>query len=385
MIQFQNLPNRKNEDWLYTSLKSLETVQFENPTVQSSSDQLREHLSSQLMPGALAIVFVNGEFSKDLSTDLAELPEGLSWLKAENKSVTKSTLTELRHQGSYQSYQLQLSSEQSLSRPVQVHSVVTGSKALSQFEVAVKIGQRSKMILLKSSSSLGSQNLQNIKLEADIQEAAVLEFVDLQDLDLQSFSLSETNFVVSKFAKLESLCCSIGSKLSRSELSLQIIGNEASAQVHGLSMGSGTQHHDHHTLIDHQVGGSQSEQFYKSVLNHKARSVFTGKVQIHKAAQKASSDQLNRNLLLSREAQADSRPQLEVLADDVKATHGSTVGQLQEEEIFYFQSRGISRRQAIEILSLGFVEDLVFRISNSELQKFVQKRVRAVDLQGAQI
>jgi Fe-S cluster assembly protein SufD len=157
----------------------------------------------------------------------------------------------------------------------------------------------------------------------------------------------------------------------RNYYQLKFTGRHAQADVLGLAVGDQSQHFDNYTFLQHMIGENQSVQQYKSILAGTSQSVFRGRVLIEKDAQKANSSQLNNNLLLTRGAQADSIPQLEIYADDVKAGHGSTVGQLNKEEIFYFLSRGINQYEAVKMLSYGFANELIYKISSPALQNFL--------------
>ncbi len=175
-------------------------------------------------------------------------------------------------------------------------------------------------------------------------------------------------------ASLTTLSYVDGAQLSRHELSINLLGERAEVKSLGLTIAKGEQHVDHRTLIDHQVGHCQSTQIYKSILDDGSRVIFDGQVCIQQKAQKAQSSQINKNLLLSSKAEADSKPQLEILADDVKASHGSTVGQISAEELFYLQSRAVNKDLAVEMLSFGFCVDVLYQIPNDLVQiKLLEK------------
>ncbi|HRO66462.1 MAG TPA: SufD family Fe-S cluster assembly protein, partial [Pseudobdellovibrionaceae bacterium] len=141
--------------------------------------------------------------------------------------------------------------------------------------------------------------------------------------------------------------------------------------VLGLSVSTDSQHVDNTTDIDHRVGACDTEQIYKSLLDGESRAVFNGRIYIRPQAQKANSSQLNNNLLMSSKAEADSQPQLMIEADDVKAAHGSTVGHLNAEELFYLRSRGIPRRVAVPLLAYGFLADLLEDIDHEGMKAWV--------------
>lgn len=177
---------------------------------------------------------------------------------------------------------------------------------------------------------------------------------------------------------------SFGSKLSRHDLHVSLDGKGAEAVVDGLYMVQGRQHVDNFTTIEHVVGETVSEQVYKGILDGESKAAFNGRIHIHQDAQKSNASQLNNNLLLSQKAEADTKPELEIYADDVKAAHGATVGQMDPEHIFYLQSRSIPREQAVQMLARGFAQDIVFRIKEEKIRQLmhgiVDQRCEAMHL-----
>ena len=154
----------------------------------------------------------------------------------------------------------------------------------------------------------------------------------------------------------------VGGKLTRNDLNVDINGEGASPVLNGLVLLNGTQHCDNHTLLNHLVPNCPSYELYKHVLEGKATGVFKGQIYVHREAQKTDAVQNSRTLLLSDEAQMNSQPALEIYADDVKCTHGSTIGPVDEGAIFYLQSRGVSREMAVRLMTYAFAADLTRRI-----------------------
>lgn len=150
----------------------------------------------------------------------------------------------------------------------------------------------------------------------------------------------------------------------RNNLAICLDGENIESSLDGLYGIRGHQHIDNHTCVDHRYPHCTSSQLYKGILDGSARAVFNGKIFVRREAQKTNAYQLNRNLMLSPDAEVDTKPQLEIYADDVKCTHGATIGQIDEDEIFYLQSRCIPKKQAISLLSHGFAEDVLYQIGN---------------------
>lgn len=370
------LPTRKDEAWHYTSVKALSEKKFELALLKVGGLVSKEDLRLY-RPEFFNIVFINGKLDRVLS-DWEDLKKEIH-LEELSANVGSKPLT-LKLVSNFEALNLsyfeqglcmEVPSGVVVSKPVQVMNVVTSPGLMAHPRLNVKVGNRSKLVLIESFSSHAANSFQNSVCEGELMPSANLEYFRVQDENRGAYNIGQTRFVLREGSSLEALSFAIGGKLARHNLEVLMVEKNAHATINGLTLGAGDQHLDHFTLIDHIIGECTTRQLYKSVLNHQAHSVFTGKVIIRQGSQKASSQQLNNNLLLSKEAEADSRPQLEILADDVQATHGSTVGQLSSEELFYLLSRGIAKEQAIEMLSLGFVQDLVFRVANLQVRNWL--------------
>ena len=192
-------------------------------------------------------------------------------------------------------------------------------------------------------------------------EGAVVDHYKIQNEALAAFHISTLQATLGRSANFASCSISLGAALARHDIGATL-SEGADATLNGLYIVNGTQHVDHHTTVDHAQPHATSRELYKGILDGKASAVFNGKVLVRKDAQKTDSRQTNQNLLLSDDARIDSKPELEIFADDVRCTHGATIGQLDAEAIFYLQSRGIGREQARSLLTRAFAQDLVDRI-----------------------
>jgi Fe-S cluster assembly protein SufD len=162
---------------------------------------------------------------------------------------------------------------------------------------------------------------------------------------------------------------SLGSKLARNDIHTQLLGEDAHVTMDGLYLVKGDQHVDNHTRIDHAVPNTTSDEVYKGVLDGNSHAVFNGKVVVHKDAQKTDSSQSNKNLLLSRSCEIDSKPELEIYADDVKCAHGSTVGQIDEQQLFFLRARGLDEVEARSLLTYAFAVDVLQRIKDEPIRQ----------------
>ncbi len=191
-----------------------------------------------------------------------------------------------------------------------------------------------------------------------------LEHIQVLDFKNKSLLHSSYSTKVSRDASYSQICLSLGGKLNRLNSSVSLTEAGAHGEIYSLYLTTENEHSDLFTELNHESADTTSAQMSKGILSGNSKGIFTGKIHIHPKAQRVNSSQLNRNLLLSEKAHANSRPQLEIFADDVKCSHGSTTGQISEEELFYFESRGIPKAKARALLAFGFGQEIILKIKN---------------------
>lgn len=384
----RGIPTRKDEDWKYTSLKALDASYLEPRKSSLSADQIKKALKGVSDPQFSNLVFVDGHYEAAFSQKPAGLvvinladalsapafsKEIRSFVKARKSAapVRQDSLEALNSAFLQHGLILKTKKGAVLNKPVHLIFLQT-EESSSYMKTYVRCQSESKLTLVESYIGGGAKSFSNAVTEILLEKNSSLEYLRNQNLNAGTIDVGCTRIFAWEHSQLESLISSVGSQISRHNFDFFALGSQAKAQINGLTLTAGDQHVDNHTNIEHVIGHCETQQLYKSILAGKSRAVFNGRVHIRANAQKASSDQLNKNLLLTSEAEADSKPQLEIYADDVKATHGSTVGQLNAEEMFYFLSRGISRDQAQEMLSLGFIQDLVERLPHVAVKKWMR-------------
>lgn len=207
-------------------------------------------------------------------------------------------------------------------------------------------------------------------------ENAKLSYVKVQTDAPTAYHVSSTRAIVPRAAVLKALSFAFGGQVTRNDLDIVLTGEGADATLDGFYLVTDKRHVDNHSTVDHTVPHTTSSQLYKGILAGQGRAVFNGKVFVRQDAQKTSAFQLNQNLLLSSEAEIDTKPQLEIDADDVKCAHGAAVGQLNADEIFYLESRAIPRAEAIKMLSLGFADEVLMRFEDVKLREELRQLVR---------
>jgi Fe-S cluster assembly protein SufD len=240
--------------------------------------------------------------------------------------------------------------------------------------VIVVAGAGSKATIIESYESAG-ESFTDAAIQIYVEDNASLTHYRVQKESAESFHIGTTEIALKRGSFYNSTNINLGAKLSRHDIHLKFTAEGGEAFVDGLYMLSGEQHCDTHSEIDHKVPNCTSHQNYKGVLNDKSRGVFNGKVFVRENASGTDAQQSNKNLLLSTEARIDTKPQLEIFNDDVKCAHGATVGQLEEEELFYLLSRGLNEHLARNLLTYGFAEEIVNKIEVESIKKELDEAV----------
>ncbi|MEE2671478.1 MAG: SufD family Fe-S cluster assembly protein, partial [Bdellovibrionota bacterium] len=197
------------------------------------------------------------------------------------------------------------------------------------------------------------------------------EHVFLQDMDEAGIFFLESHYELGRDARYSQVVVQKGGALTRLNISAKLNGENAEADMHGLYAPKGKSHFDVSSYIEHAAPHNYSRQVYKGIIDDQSKGIFAGKVKVNKGSLLITAEQLNKNLLLTPKAQAFSRPQMEIDADDVKCAHGSTTGQLSEKELFYFESRGIRRDKARAMLAQGFAMDVILKTKNETIRNLL--------------
>ena len=267
--------------------------------------------------------------------------------------------------------------ETSLDEPIEFNFKADENTA--NFPHILVIAERgSKATIIESYESEG-KSFTNTAIQIVVEDNANLTHYRVQKESTESYHIGTTEVSVGRGSLYNATNINLGAKLSRHDAHLKFTAEGGEAFVDGLYMLGGNQHHDTHSTIDHALPNCVSHQTYKGVLNDKSRGVFNGKVFVRENASGTDAQQSNKNLLLSNDARVDTKPQLEIYNDDVKCAHGATVGQLEDEELFYLLSRGIEPKLAKNLLTYGFAEEIINKIGieaiKNELDETVLNRL----------
>lgn len=365
------LPSKKDEAWKYTNPRPFLEAAWGSVAENQFKVDLSKVPFAKMYSQAL-LVFVDGKFRDDLSNVK-------SGLKVSKLPVDSSKASEFFEQMNSEilseGMEVELEAKEATA-PFVFLFVATkaGNEFAANYRMNIKVPANAKASIVEAHFSEVDATSQIISKVA-IDKNASLTYVKVQT-EGSAQSLSTNCFRLERDSRLESTQITLGGKLIRNNLFVEFNAQGAEAIVDGLYLACGDEHIDNRTMIDHVVGNTTSTQLYKGVLDDESRAVFTGGVKIRKDAQHANSSQLNNNLMLSQKAEIDTKPELEIEADDVKAAHGATIGQINPDHIFYLQSRALSKKQAVEILASGFALDIVDRISDHEIRNEVAQLVK---------
>ena len=257
--------------------------------------------------------------------------------------------------------------ETSVAEPIEL-SFEAGAGTAAFPHVIVIAESGSKATIVETYASPG-KSFTNAAVQVVVEDNAHLTHYRVQKESGEAFHVGATDVSVGRGSYYNSTNINIGGALSRHDINLKFTAEGGEAYVDGLYMLNGSQHADTHSVIDHLVPNCTSNQNYKGVLNDKSRAVFNGIVFVRENAHGTDAQQSNKNLLLSNDARVDTKPQLEIFNDDVKCSHGATVGQLEEEELFYLLTRGLPESLARNLLTYGFAEEIINKIDIEEIKR----------------
>jgi Fe-S cluster assembly protein SufD len=370
-------PTTKDEEWRFTNVAPIARTAFRaaEPARVSAGD-----VEGLLYPAAgTRLVFVNGRFARELST-LAGLPEGVKAgsLRAaleEDPETLRAHLgqhaqfsshaftalnTALTEDGAY----LRIPRGVVVEQPIEF--VFAGAGGAEEYVThprnLITIGPNAQATLVESYVGLaGAPCFTNAVTELVAGEGAVVDHYKLQLERRDAFHVATFHAALGRSANLSSHSIALGGGLVRNDANA-VLSEGCECTMNGLYVVNGRQHVDNHTAIDHAKPHAASHELYKGILDGHATAVFNGKIYVRKDAQKTDAKQTNKNLVLSEDAVINTKPELQIWADDVRCTHGATIGQLDSEAIFYLQSRGIGREQARDMLTYAFARDIVERI-----------------------
>lgn len=245
----------------------------------------------------------------------------------------------------------------------------SAEEGIAIFPHVIVIAEAGSKATIVETYASSTKSFTNAGVQIVVEENANLTHYRVQKESAETFHYGVTEVTVGRGGSYNATNINLGGALSRHDIEVKFTAEGGEAWVDGLYMLNGSQHHDTHSIIDHTVPNCTSHQTYKGVLNDKSHAVFNGKVFVRENAHGTDAQQSNKNLLLSNDARVDTKPQLEIFNDDVKCSHGATVGQLEEEELFYLLTRGLPETLARNLLTYGFAEQIINKIGIETIKK----------------
>ena len=374
----------REEEWRYTNVSALEKKNF--PLATNESEINLDVLAEWKLENCYHFVLVNGFFNEQASylpkaVDICALSlESESEEDDDFESVLekeKNGFLILNFFHSNKGLYLNLEKNEVLDKPLQIIHLTTQEVIVNTYHTVI-LDENAQATIIETFINNGNQSyLSNSVLECSLENNAELTLYKLQNESEKSFHFGGTYIQQAKNSKFTHHNFALGGLLARSEIHCDL-ETGAECELNGLYLGKNRQHLDNHTRINHNKPDGISREFYKGILNDRARGVFQGRVVVAKDAQKTDSQMNNRNLLLSSDAEIDTKPQLEIYADDVKCAHGMTIGQLDEKSIFYLQSRGIDEETAKHILTFAFANEMVDKVSFEPLKELLQRQLLTI-------
>ncbi len=378
-LNLGSFPTRKEERWRYTPLRALKKINFHN--------QLNfkiENLNSLEIPKieGLVIVLENGKFNSDLSNliDLKEIE-----LSFDKENVISKSSDETKHKDYFTNLNFSFLSEKvvlkikanfNIDKPINFVNIISSDKCLSNTQFNIEVFENSKLHIRQYflGSSTSNNGFINHRNEVLLKSNSSLTIDKFQDLN-NNFNFcnefidqeKESEFIMNTF--------SASGIILRNDVSNNVHGKNCHSELNGVFAPIDKQHFDNHTTINHFVADCKSFENYKGVIKESGVGVFNGKVIVHQDAQKIEAFQKNNNILLDEDSKIFSKPELEIYADDVRCSHGSTTGRFDEEALFYLRTRGISVKKSLELMTLGFINEVIEKSTDLEYKEFILKRL----------
>ena len=381
-----DFPTSKTEYWKYTRLGKIvnNTYTLGQPEKIDITNFLIPNLEAQVL------VIINGHIATDLSdftsvdgvtlTSLsAAKKQGFERLKKHFNQFTqdkKEIFLALNNAFHTDGIYLEVAKNKIVEKPLHIINITTGNNTISLSRNLFTANAGSQVKIIESFINIrGEKNFNNHVTEIFVAENAHLEYNKIQDKKETNFSVATEQVYQEANSNFTINTATFNGALVRNNLNIEVDASNCETNLNGLYLGKNKDHIDNHTVVDHKKPHCNSNEVYKGILDDESTGVFNGKVFVRQDAQITNAFQQNNNILLTDNATVNSKPELEIYADDVKCSHGSTTGQIDEEAIFYLQSRGISKKGALKLMINAFAKDALERISIEALQAYIDNKI----------
>lgn len=376
------IPGPKVEEWKYTKLNFLANENFPLAQKNSNTSEIKDYFDRSYRPDipGHVLVFVNGTIDRTLSFCPSDTVADIG-IFSENTADFKNTLVPMAASSPLNNlnralvtdgYHIDIPAGKKLAHPIQIIHIVSAGTDMNSVhlrgQITVGAGASGEII----ESFLGADQeryLSHMITDVTVAEGAELSLYQFQLQGKQAIHMTELHSRVAENARFSQLGLQLGAEISRSELINTFTGENARVDLRGAYLGRVKQSHDIFTRINHNSPHCDSNQLFRGVLDEGGKSAFQGKVVVAQDAQKTNADQSNKNLLLSRKAEANAKPELLIYADDVKCSHGATVGELDADQMFYLRSRGLDEAAAKNLLVEAFISEVFDDLVDEKLKE----------------
>jgi Fe-S cluster assembly protein SufD len=377
-----DFPTTRQENWKYTRTTKLSA---ENWTIQPSEATI--HADAWRIPelDTHELVWVNGFFRADLSS--SEIPSGLTIGKPSaqaprhEEEISMDFFSALHEVHCTDALVIRAEKGKKIARPVHVLFIQQGSNPLAQPHLFLQTAELAELeVIVSFVSSDGEKAFCNAVIEGNAGASSKLTCTLIEREGAQNALICRSLFSLERDAVFHIHTHTISGNWVRNDLHIRLNGTGINAFLNGIYLPRESQHIDNHTLVDHRHPHCESNELYKGVLSDRGRAVFNGKVYVQIDAQKTNAYQNNANIMLSDDASVYTKPELEIYADDVKCSHGSTTGQLDEQAIFYLRARGLGEDNARRLLTTAFIHEVLDRVESEPLRNYVVELLKKEDL-----
>ena len=391
LIRFEELgfPTTRNEEWKYSNVKELISASY---NFNAASSLEVADLEDLKIPDQVAniLYFVNGHYSPELSKIVSSSDQIIidSLQSAyKNNPVLVNTyfdelvkddtdaFTSLNTAFAFDGVFIHIPDNQTVEHPVILRFVSDAREqnVASQPRNIIAVGKNAHVKLAEAFRTLGAErSFTNAVTEIHMDRDSGVEYYKVQNESENAYHIGTTQVRMLDNSHFYAGTVTLNGHFTRNNLNIMLDGEHCEAHMYGLYFPDGTQHVDNHTVADHRKPNSESNELYKGILRDKSKGVFNGKIFVRPDAQKTNAFQSCKNIVLSTEATMNTKPQLEIFADDVKCSHGTTTGQIDEEALFYMRSRGISKPEAMALLMYAFCADVVSQIKIDSIREYLE-------------